>query len=239
MATTTSAHRSGEWLAAFMLSLLTLPLVVAVAATSVAVYRRSPFFVHQRIGRHGRPIPFVKLRTLPPETNPYVDKHALRAARVPWVMQLVRRVHLDEIPQLWLVLTGHLSLVGPRAEMAVLHQRIPAEAAAERLAVRPGVTGLWQISAHCDGLICDRVEYDRLYVQHRSARLDLWILWRTVKKVVYGHRVHLFEVPRWAIGPRLAPPTAPVPSTADPIIDLTADAASLAVSSEASPAVAG
>jgi lipopolysaccharide/colanic/teichoic acid biosynthesis glycosyltransferase len=208
---------------ALVLAVLTLPLLIGVAAASTLAYRTSPIFVHERVGRHGARFSFVKIRTLPPATGRYLDKHSIGTGNIPRVMQLVRRTHLDEIPQLWLVLTGHLSLVGPRPEMAVLHQRISARAAAERLSVRPGVTGLWQVSVHCNSLISDRVEYDRLYVRHRNLALDLWILARTAQKMAFGRMVHLFEVPRWAIGAERQPT----------IIDLTATA--LAASSTPKP----
>lgn len=199
------AHRAAELAIALVLALVTLPLLVLVAAASALAYRTSPVFVHERVGRHGQRFAFVKIRTLPPTTGRYLDKHAIGAQRIPRSMQLVRRMHLDEIPQLWLVLTGHLSLVGPRPEMAVLHSRIGERAAAERLSVRPGVTGLWQVSPHCDGLIFERVEYDRLYVRHRNLLLDLWILAKTAEKMALGRKVHLYEVPRWAIGPERQP----------------------------------
>lgn len=215
-----SAHRMVEWAIALVLAVITLPLLLAVTAGSAIVYRASPLFIHERVGRHGRRFRFVKVRTLPPDTGRYLDKHAIGQAPIPRIMRVIRAMHLDEIPQLWLVLTGDLALVGPRAEMAVLHDRIRPEIAAERLAVRPGVTGLWQVSVHSDGLICDRVEYDRLYVRHRSARLDLWIAWITIRKMAFGHRIHLFQVPMWAVveAPAPKPLPAPVP---DVFIDLT------------------
>lgn len=217
MSSESRAHRAIELTLALLLAVATLPLLVVVATASALAYRTSPIFVHMRVGRHGMRFPFVKIRTLPPTTGRYLDKHSIGTARIPRTMQLVRRSHLDEIPQLWLVLTGHLSLVGPRPEMAVLHQRIGQGAAAERMSVRPGVTGLWQVSVHCDGLICDRIEYDRLYVRHRNPLLDLWILAMTAKKMVLGRRVHLFEVPRWAIGaerqPAIIDLRTPVPAT--------------------------
>lgn len=214
MSAMSQTQRSAEWLLALVLAIVTLPLLALTAAASALAYRASPFFVHQRIGRQGRPFTFVKVRTLPPTTSRYADKHSIARTAIPRSMQLVRKTHLDELPQLWMVLTGHLSLVGPRAEMAMLHERISARAAAERLSVRPGVTGLWQVSVHCDGLICDRVEYDRLYVQHRNPMLDAWILWKTVEKMLLGRTVHLYDVPRWAI--------AAMPAEA--VIDLTAGA---------------
>lgn len=211
----TSLQRAVECTLAAILAVLTLPLLLAAAVSSALVYRASPFFVHDRVGRHGETFRFAKIRTLPPSTCRYADKYSIADIGLPRSMQFVRRTHLDELPQLWAVLTGRLSLVGPRPEMAVLHEQIPPDAAAERLSVRPGITGLWQVSVHCEGLICDRIEYDRLYVRHRNPLLDLWILWSTVRKMVLGRRIQLFEVPRWAIGsgtPATAPAPAPAPA---------------------------
>lgn len=229
--------RVAESVIALVIAVVTLPLLVLTASASAFTYRASPFFVHERIGQHGRPFRFVKIRTLPLATPHYADKFEIRKAAAPRLMQLVRRTHLDELPQLWFVISGHMSLVGPRPEMAVLHARIHPDVAAERARVRPGITGLWQISVHCDGLIVDRTEYDRLYIRHRSALLDLWILVETVRKMVFGTRIHLFQVPHWAIRterrgrvlPPVQPPSAPAGLTTvtidliggAPLVDLT------------------
>lgn len=206
-------HRALEVLIALTMALVTLPILLATLLASAATYRAWPFFVHERVGRGGRPFRFPKVRTLPPVTSAYADKYSIGGDAIPALMRFIRRAHLDELLQLWLVVAGRMALVGPRPEMAVLHGRLHPAAAAERTSVRPGITGLWQVSAHCDGLICERVEYDRLYVRHRNPLLDLWILWRTVQKVLLGRRIHLFQVPQWAIT------MAPAP---DVVIDLTA-----------------
>jgi lipopolysaccharide/colanic/teichoic acid biosynthesis glycosyltransferase len=218
------AHRAVEVAIALTMALATLPILIATLVASAVTYRAWPVFVHERIGRDGRPFAFPKVRTLPPATSAYADKFSIGSDSIPVGMRVVRKTHLDELLQLWLVVAGHMALVGPRPEMAVLHLRLPAVAAAERTSVRPGVTGLWQISTHCDGLICDRTEYDRLYVQHRNLRLDLWIMWRTATKMVLGRRSHLFEVPRWAIPPAPRPAVpVPVPLGASRFIDLTGE----------------
>lgn len=182
-----------------MLMLATLPIVLVLAVASAVTLRAWPFFVQDRVGRHGDEFRFLKIRTLPPGFEAYADKTALNHLPLPTSMRLLRASHLDELPQLWLVLVGKMSLVGPRPEMTMLHERLSPAAADERVSVRPGITGLWQVSAHCDGLICDRVEYDRLYVRYSSPLLDLWIMAKTVQKMLFGQRVHLFEIPRWAI----------------------------------------
>ncbi|MCO8126370.1 sugar transferase [Acidimicrobiia bacterium EGI L10123] len=217
------AHRALEILVALAMAVVTLPILAATLLISAAVYRAWPIFVHQRVGRDGVLFPFPKVRTLPPATSAYADKHAIGGEQIPAVMRAIRRIHLDELLQLWLVVSGRMALVGPRPEMAVLHRRLAPIAAAERTSVRPGVTGLWQVSVHCDGLICDRIEYDRLYVQHHNPLLDGWILWRTAQKMLLGRRVHLFDVPRWAIPPV---PCRGVPLASSSFIDLTATEAS-------------
>ena len=172
-----------------------LPVIVAAAVASAVTYRAWPFFVHERVGRGGRAIKIAKIRTLPATTNAYTDKYSLRSIRVPSHMRLMRRLHLDELPQLWHVVTGDLAFVGPRPEMRVLHEQLPPEFAAIRTSVEPGLTGLWQISPHNSGLIGERPEYDVLYISHRSARLDRWIIGQTVRKMTFGTTTHLYEVP--------------------------------------------
>lgn len=185
---------------AAVLIVSTLPVLVGIALLSAVVLRAWPFFVQERIGMDNRIFRFVKIRTLPTSCSSYAPKTALDHVEIPTVMRVLRATHLDELPQFWLVLSGKMSLVGPRPEMAVLHERLAAEAAAERLSVRPGITGLWQISAHCDGLICDRTEYDRLYVRYGNVALDAWIMVKTAEKMLFGRRIHLFDVPRRVIG---------------------------------------
>ena len=178
---------------------LSLPVILVTAATSLAHYRQWPFFVHDRVGLGGRTFRLLKIRTLPPATNPYVDKYELRQTAVPRAMALVRRLHLDELPQLVHVVRGQMAFVGPRPEMRVLHERLPRRFAETRTAVLPGLTCLWQISPHCAGLIGERPEYDRLDGEHRGTRLDLWIVGRTVVKMLTGRTAHLHEIPQWAV----------------------------------------
>lgn len=202
-----------ERLVAATLAVLTLPILALVLATSALTYRAWPIFSHQRLGRHNRPFSFPKVRTLPPETARYADKYAIDAEALPWPMAIVRRTHLDELPQLWLVAAGRMALVGPRPEMATLAERLPLE----RATVRPGITGLWQVSPYCTGLICERPEIDVLYVRHRNPRLDAWILARTIPKVLFGHTTPLHEIPAWSIRPdrSAAAPAPPAPRELD------------------------
>ncbi len=190
--------RALDLLVGLPLALLSLPIVALAAVVSAVALRANPFFVHERVGWCGRTFRVVKVRTLPTTTGAYVDKFALDAQRIPRATGLLRTLHLDELPQLWLVVGGSMSLVGPRPEMRVLHDDFDPTFAEMRCRVRPGLTGLWQISPHCVGLIGQRPEYDRIYLEMRSWRLDAWISFRTVLKILGRGTVHLYEVPEWA-----------------------------------------
>ena len=163
-----------------VLAVLAVPVILVLAVGVLLTLRTNPFFVQRRVGRAGRPITIVKLRTLPRSAPPYAAKHELGEIVLTRFTRALRRLHLDELPQLLLVPLGSLSLVGPRPEMPGLHGAAhDAGFARERVQVRPGCTGLWQIGEGASGLIWDAPEYDRYYLRHRSFGLDLWILWRT------------------------------------------------------------
>jgi lipopolysaccharide/colanic/teichoic acid biosynthesis glycosyltransferase len=192
-------RRAFDILISAALLLLTLPIVLVAALGSAISLRTWPFFAQGRIGRDGERFLFLKIRTLRPEVPGYIDKHQLDQWQIPAFCRLLRRLHLDELPQLLLVLQGKMSLVGPRPEMGYLHRRMAPAFAAERTSVRPGCTGLWQISEACTELISESPEYDRFYLAHRTLRLDLWVLWRTALNMVgIGACVGLDDVPAWA-----------------------------------------
>lgn len=183
------------------LAVAVLPMVVLSAVVVAVTLRTWPFFAQTRIGRNGRPFRFVKLRTLPRSIPPYTDKYALAEVKIPAFCRLLRDFHLDELPQLWLVVIGKMSLVGPRPEMPHLHRGMDGGFAALRTRIRPGCTGLWQISQGATRLIHETPEYDIHYVRSASMRLDLWIVLRTVALVLPGaarRLVTLHDIPSWA-----------------------------------------
>lgn len=182
------------------LAILTVPILLLSVVGSAISLRAWPFFSHERVGRDGVPFKFVKIRTLPTTVPAYADKFQLDHESIPAFCRLLRACHVDELPQLYLVLFGRMSLVGPRPEMPWLHEGLPGDFARERTMVRPGCTGLWQISDSCAGLIGSAPEYDLFYLAHRSLRLDAWVLYRTVLKVLgFARAVSLADVPAWAI----------------------------------------
>jgi lipopolysaccharide/colanic/teichoic acid biosynthesis glycosyltransferase len=181
------------------LCVLAVPVVLALAAVLVVLHGADPFFVHERIGWRGQLLLVPKLRTLVPWQDPYADKTAVAIVPRSRLTAFLRTRHLDELPQLFLVPIGRMSLVGPRPLMAVEAAECPDDDVDElRTTVLPGCTGLWQIS-EAGGRVSDHPEYDRLYLEQRTVRLDLWILWRTAIQTFGRAPIGLDDVPRWAM----------------------------------------
>jgi lipopolysaccharide/colanic/teichoic acid biosynthesis glycosyltransferase len=187
----------------FVIALLALifiaPLMVAVA---VAVYAQDGgpvLFAHRRIGRNGRSFYCLKFRTMavdaearlaellasdPAARAEWERDHKLRNdPRVTGVGDFLRRSSLDELPQLLNVLRGEMSLVGPRpiveAEIVKYGRRF-----GQYCAVKPGITGLWQVSGRNDTSYRTRVALDCLYARRRNLRLDAAVLFCTVPAVL-------------------------------------------------------
>ncbi len=186
-----------------VLALVALPLI-GVLAVAVCLSLRTwhPFFVQERVGRDGRTFRLPKLRTLPPDAPAAVDKYALAAVTTTRVGRFLRRSHLDELPQLLLVPVGRMSLVGPRPEMPSLLSSFDPHFVTARSVARPGCTGLWQIGADAGRLIGEAPEYDLYYLRHMSARLDLWVIWQSLRVIAGGVPVSCADVPPWALRPR-------------------------------------
>jgi lipopolysaccharide/colanic/teichoic acid biosynthesis glycosyltransferase len=193
-------RRSLDIVLSTTLLVVALPLIALMAIGSTISLRAWPFFSQYRVGRNGELFRFFKIRTLRPEVPGYTDKHHLDVSRIPAFCRMLRNLHLDELPQLLLVVTGKMSLVGPRPEMAYLHEQMPPAFASLRTAVRPGCTGMWQVSAACTELISAAPHYDRYYLAQRTLRLDLWILFRTALNMLGISRcVTLADVPSWTL----------------------------------------
>jgi lipopolysaccharide/colanic/teichoic acid biosynthesis glycosyltransferase len=185
--------------AGLCLSVIALPIIIGSAIGISFSLRTNPFFIQDRVGRNGDTFRIPKIRTLPVWTPRYANKDELRSGGSSRFAALLRRHHLDELPQLFLVPFGWMSLVGPRPEMAHLYPRMPERQGGTRLRLRPGCTGLWQISVAHNHLIADAPEYDIFYVEHHTWRLDLWIILQTAL-IMLGVRepITLDEVPAWA-----------------------------------------
>lgn len=175
-----------------LLVLLALPLALALSlilGCMVALESAGGFFfVQTRPGKHGRPFRMLKFRTMIVSQQEPFRLTEPQDARLTRTGRWLRAMHLDEIPQLWHVLTGEMSLVGPRP--------VPMELYAEyqgaiedydiRHSVVPGLTGLAQV---CLGYVNtlegeqEKWRYDVYYIAHRSPDMDAWILWATAARI--------------------------------------------------------
>ena len=196
----TVGKRTFDIVIGVILAILTLPFVLILAMISTLVLREWPFFTQVRVGRRGKSIPFIKIRTLPSaRVGAYVLKHDWQPDEIPRMMAAIRRLHLDEIPQLWLVVMGHLSLVGPRPKMPDDVEPVPQDYNDARVLVPQGCTCLWQIGEDTDRLPSQVPQYDYFYLLHGGLRLDLWILfWTAAQMVGLGGPKTIQDVPTWA-----------------------------------------
>jgi len=181
-----------------MSSFLTLPIVVIVALASAVSFRAWPFFTQTRLGIHGRPFRFVKIRSLPKNFNPNADKYVVAETKNTFVGNFLRRTHLDDLPQLWLVVSGQMSMVGPRPELPSIAERFDPNFVATRTLIRPGVTGLWQLSTGSQHLIGEHPEFDEFYVANASFRFDCWLMAQTFRLEMGGQPLSIADVQRFA-----------------------------------------
>jgi lipopolysaccharide/colanic/teichoic acid biosynthesis glycosyltransferase len=176
--------------------------VMAAAAVWIKLASRGPVFYRQmREGFAGRRFPVWKLRTMYLdgdrileqwlESHPEDREHWRRHFKLrhdprvlPVIGRLLRRTSLDELPQLWSVLKGEMSLVGPRPLPDYHLDQFPPEFRELRTRVLPGLTGLWQVSARGDGDVKVQEALDTYYIRNWSPWLDLYILARTVAAVL-------------------------------------------------------
>jgi lipopolysaccharide/colanic/teichoic acid biosynthesis glycosyltransferase/glycosyltransferase involved in cell wall biosynthesis len=167
--------------------LLLLPLLAAISAIVRIAIGRPVLFRHRRPGLNGYPFTLVKFRSL---TDRYDDqgRPLPDADRLTRVGSVLRGSSLDELPELWNVLKGDMSLVGPRPLlMEYLPRYSPRQA--KRHAVRPGITGLAQVNGRNELAWEERFEFDLFYAEHISVWLDLRILARTVWLVIAGRGI--------------------------------------------------
>ena len=173
------------------LLVVTAPLLV-IAAVAIRLESRGPVFYRQRrVGRNGEPFDLWKLRTMVPGAETmgagiYVIEGDARITRVG---RLLRRLSLDELPNLVNVLRGDMAIVGPRPTVQEQVDRY-TDRQLRRLEVKPGITGWAQVNGRTSLPWPERIELDVWYVEHRSLRLDLRILARTARMLATGHGLY-------------------------------------------------
>jgi lipopolysaccharide/colanic/teichoic acid biosynthesis glycosyltransferase len=166
--------------------------VLMLAAIAIKLDSRGPVIYRQRrAGRDGQPFDLYKLRTMHPGHDPVgVGTPVLPGdVRVTRVGRFLRRLSLDELPNLVNVLRGELAVVGPRPTLeAQVEQYTPRQR--RRLEVKPGLTGWAQVNGRAGIPWEERIELDVWYVDHRSPWLDLRILGRTARLLLTGHGLY-------------------------------------------------
>lgn len=179
-----------------VVALLVLSPLLLVAGLGVLLTLGRPVLYRQeRVGRDGVPFGVLKFRTMHHDRRGAGDRYdgpdrrrdhkSDHDPRHTGFGRFLRRTSMDELPQLWNVLRGEMSIVGPRPEMVTVAERHGLIGHPRHL-VRPGLTGLWQVSGDRPGYVHENVHYDERYVQEVSWRLDARILVQTLGAVVRG-----------------------------------------------------
>jgi Undecaprenyl-phosphate galactose phosphotransferase WbaP len=193
--------RALDYLLAIPLFIVAAPLIGILALWIRFVSPAPAFFKQQREGKDGKCVAVWKLRTMYPDAEQvlceYLETHPgekmtwlryyklKRDPRVlPGIGWFLRRFSLDELPQLWNVIRGEMSLVGPRPFPYYHLDGFSARFRLLRRSVVPGLTGLWQVSARSEGDLCVQESLDTYYIRNWSPWLDLYILLRTIRSVV-------------------------------------------------------
>lgn len=177
---------------------IVLPTVIILAAF-VASDGCNPFFLQKRVGRNGRIFTMWKLRTMVPDADKKLQTHLdqCEKAREEWEVKqkltddpritafgrVIRKTSMDELPQLWNVLKGDMSLIGPRPMMPEQAALYPGRA---YFYLRPGVSGFWQISDRNNSSFAARADYDETYNRRLSFLTDAWVILKTLSVVMRG-----------------------------------------------------
>ena len=188
----------------FTLTLLgTICISPLLAYIAYRIKKEDPgpvIFKHIRIGKDGKPFPCYKFRSMVTNSAEMLEKYLAEnpAAKAEWerdfklkndpritpIGKFLRRTSLDELPQIFNVLKGEMSLVGPRPVVQEELDKYYGDAVKEYCSIRPGITGLWQVSGRSDLDYTERVFLDQWYVKNRNLKLDIKILWQTIGVVL-------------------------------------------------------
>jgi lipopolysaccharide/colanic/teichoic acid biosynthesis glycosyltransferase len=173
------AKRFVDLIVSSVVLVLFSPVFAVIAVLVKATSSGPALFRQERVGQAGRLFAIYKFRSMFEQAPSYqVSPSTADDPRITGVGRFLRRTSLDELPQFINVFLGQMSLVGPRPEMPFIVAQYNDEQR-RRLSVKPGITGLWQISPHRGYPIHHHLEYDLYYLRHRSLMLDAAILLRT------------------------------------------------------------
>jgi lipopolysaccharide/colanic/teichoic acid biosynthesis glycosyltransferase len=198
-----AVKRSVDYLVVAFAAVFVVPVILlSVLAIKIADPGKA-FYWQDRIGRDGNVTRILKLRTMYSDAEARLDQYlkSNSEAMVEWrtffklrndprilpgIGHFLRRSSLDELPQLWNILRGDMTLVGPRPFPAYHVTQFDPEFQQKRASVTPGLTGLWQVKARSDGDLKTQKTLDLFYIEHQSLLLDLYILIETIPSVLSG-----------------------------------------------------
>mgnify|MGYP001021396032 CR=1 FL=1 len=169
---------------------ISLPFI-AVLGLAIKLETPGPiFYVQERVGKGGRLFKVVKLRSMVNDAEKNGAQWAKKDdPRVTKVGRFIRKTRIDELPQFFNVLRGDMSIIGPRPErpefVIEFNESIPGFI--ERLCVKPGLTGWAQVNGGYDITPAEKLELDLFYIENRSLKLDIAILFKTIRVLVTGH----------------------------------------------------
>lgn len=192
-----------DYLIGIPIFVFALPLLAAIAVTVMVVSRGNPIYRQERFGLNGRPFDMLKIRTMHPDASDRLEAYiaADEDRRVEWVSTFklkddprilpyigtfLRKSSLDELPQLWNVIRGDMSLVGPRPFPEYHLLMFDEDFRRLRESVRPGLTGLWQVEVRSESDLEKQKFYDTYFIRNWSIWLDIHILFRTIFAVTSG-----------------------------------------------------
>jgi lipopolysaccharide/colanic/teichoic acid biosynthesis glycosyltransferase len=184
---------------------ITLPILILlsplllVVACLVKLWDRGPvFFIQTRVGKGGQEFTCYKFRSMVPQAeelkaqlltqNHHADNRTFKIPcdpRITWIGRILRKTSIDELPQLWNVVRGQMSLVGPRPPVPS-EVNLYSDRDRRRLNVQPGITCIWQVSGRGDLPFSEQVRLDLDYIENRSLALDLKLLVLTIPAVITG-----------------------------------------------------
>ena len=164
-----------------------IPVIGVLSLVSTIVFRSNPLFTQERRGIGERPFSVVKVRSLPASFPNWQIKQELGLHDIKGWSHFLRSTHLDELPQVFNIIAGSMSIVGPRPMIQPVLDELVASDRAIRATVKPGLTGAWQTSAAGALPLQDHPELDNHYVASASFGTDLYIMWLTVRGL-FGRR---------------------------------------------------
>lgn len=183
------AKRAFELVFSLLLLIVTLPVLLV---TAIAIKLESPgsiFYKQERVGKDGKLFNVWKLRSMRSDAEKNGPQWASKNdSRVTKVGQFIRKTRIDELPQLFNVLNGEMSLIGPRPERPMFTEQFDKEIPGfkNRLAVKPGLTGWAQVNGGYEMTPAEKLDLDLYYIEKQSFKLDAKIFFQTIKVVCTG-----------------------------------------------------